>query len=573
MTLNITPIKQPGVEVEQQFETRTVTPARPVLRPCVVGTNFLVVGLTITNGEYDAKAGTYDGTDDPTPYSDSFEYDYPKIDDYDDPLVDLSTHAPMVYVANDSDGQLYGLEEGVDYHATLVSVIVQKGLNVPGSTDKLVGDLLVVYRASIQDNVNKFIEVNDLDNIRSTAGTIHPWNPLAMGLYFALQQTDSSVFGTALGEDTPIGHADARDFLDLKKIYSVGVLSFIPTEPLNWANWVSDRSAPENKLESRAFCTRELITEEKLVDSSTGYTDSTNTNYIKDNNNDFIIEAVTDEFQVFITTDDWLTSTAYDIEAVPDAHTIQIDGDLALGQTSIDYKVARALSKTEQSEALAAFAYTIRNNRLCLIWPPIVEYPWDIDWDGSTEQYQDDGYLACAAVAGMCAGYIPQQGFTNVAVAGFNGLDLSNEYFTRDQLDQIAGGGWMILHQEYPESNITIRHQLTTAAANSIEEGELSIGKAVDFWAMAVRTGLTPRIGINNITDEFVDQVKLDLSAYKKMAETTQTDPRLNTSSPLARSLEILDVSQIEEEPDSIQAIVDWEPAYPANRIKIRVLI
>jgi hypothetical protein len=111
-------------------------------------------------------------------------------------------------------------------------------------------------------------------------------------------------------------------------------------------------------------------------------------------------------------------------------------------------------------------------------------------------------YLACA-VGGQVSGESPEQGHTNLPIAGVNFLRNSSEFFSQAQLNTIAEGGNYILHQASDSAPISCRHQLTTDMS-TIEARELNIRKVVDFTAKFLRNALTPYIGTYNITSAFI---------------------------------------------------------------------
>lgn len=177
-----------------------------------------------------------------------------------------------------------------------------------------------------------------------------------------------------------------------------------------------------------------------------------------------------------------------------------IAGVLTL-QTAVDYKVTRDLSKDEQASNVAGYSHSFGSRRVCHTWPDIVKAPI-----GST-LVNLPGYCSAESVAALTTGLPSQQGFTNLSIGGFLGLEHSSKYFTEAQLNVIADGGTLIFVQEGPDQPLLIRHQLTTDRT-SIKFQEYSVTKNCDFMAKVIRSNYEAAIGKYNIVDTTMDYLK-----------------------------------------------------------------
>ena len=83
---------------------------------------------------------------------------------------------------------------------------------------------------------------------------------------------------------------------------------------------------------------------------------------------------------------------------------------------------------------------------------------------------------------------------------------------TGDDLDIMANGGVMIATQDVKDSDIYIRHQLTTDVS-TLNFQECSITRNVDSISYFFRAILRPLIGIYNINDNTLEQIRKDLEA------------------------------------------------------------
>jgi len=146
---------------------------------------------------------------------------------------------------------------------------------------------------------------------------------------------------------------------------------------------------------------------------------------------------------------------------------------------------------------------------------------------------------------------------TNSAIAGpFADTIKSNDYYSQGHLDEIASGGvWIV---ESKGGTMVNRHQLSTAAS-SVETRELSITTQIDYTAKFLRELVEPTIGINVISDSFINQIR---TAFNGAAETL-------VKQGILRELNILSVTQDTNNPDTITADFSLLPLYPVNYINI----
>ena len=171
------------------------------------------------------------------------------------------------------------------------------------------------------------------------------------------------------------------------------------------------------------------------------------------------------------------------------------------------------------------------------------------------------GYYACASIVGMVAAQPPQQGFTNFPVAGITGT-VGSEKFSRKQLNVMAGGGTYILWQETPQAAVSCRHQVSTDLT-SVEYRELSITKSVDYTAKFMRSTVRNYIGVNNVTDSFLDLLSATMSGLLQFL----------VGSGVLRSADINNIIQDEKNPDTVLIDITLLVNYPANYIRITLVV
>ena len=216
------------------------------------------------------------------------------------------------------------------------------------------------------------------------------------------------------------------------------------------------------------------------------------------------------------------------------------------GVTSVfggfDYQIDRDLSKSEQAENVKGYGEAFGSRRVVHTWPDILQAP--------VGQVVEDlpGFYACPVVAALVQGLPTQQGFTNLSVSGFLGLQHSTGYFTPEQLNTIADGGNFILAQDGPNQPLYCRHQLTTDRS-AIKFQELSVTKNVDYIAKFLRTTFASFIGQYNIVD----------TTFDELSATAQGAINFLKSNPLPKIGAVIrggSLTQLAESEDQIDTII-----------------
>lgn len=174
-------------------------------------------------------------------------------------------------------------------------------------------------------------------------------------------------------------------------------------------------------------------------------------------------------------------------------HGVKRVGGALVSATTINYKIVRTLSKSQQVTELIAVAQSFRSRRMLLVWSD------KCDVAGVTGGTQQPGYYLAAAVGGMTAGLPPQQGFTNLGIAGISQIYNSNTYFSDAQLTDLSNGGWYVFAQQTPNSLPYTIHQLTTDTS-TLESGEFSVVKNYDFVSLFFVDILEDFLGSYNVT-------------------------------------------------------------------------
>jgi hypothetical protein len=232
--------------------------------------------------------------------------------------------------------------------------------------------------------------------------------------------------------------------------------------------------------------------------------------------------------------------------------TLTAGGELV----SIYERGAPIINNAEITETLANLAAEYADRRVVFTQPDQAA----VSVDG-TEQLVP-GFFWAPAISGMIAGYNPSQPFTNIPMVGFTRPKNSSGKFTKAQMSVAAGGGVYWVIQSTPGGAVYSRHQLTTDLT-SIETRELSIVKAVDFVARFLRANVDPLVGRFNITQGYLDTLTVVVEGALEYLRVGQVVAGAYLSNLVVD----------ETNPDTILLDVVLDPLYPANYIRITLLI
>jgi hypothetical protein len=434
------------------------------------------------------------------------------------------------------------------------------------------GDVTISYRARRKDGVDKYIEARDLDEVEAQLGPAVPENPLAYGMALALANTRNLVAGTMVELDSTDDFQKALDFLESKEsAYALVPLTTNPVVHQAFQQHVNFMSEPNLKSERIVFIAPQNPDEEVYQTQKTdadlvGLTATTSR--LTSASATFL----TNEVPVgsYIEIDSGSTSIPqigaqnvliWQVAAVESETQLIVLGvpDSDITTSDITYEVnSGAFSKLQLARNAAARGAAFGDRRVFYIFPETAK-----SIVSQSEQTVASYYIG-AALSGLVSSLNPSQGFTNISFAGFTEVVGSNDFFGREDLNTIAGGGVMIVIQESLDGPLTIRHQLSTDVS-TIERRELSITKAVDYTAKFIRTNLSPLIGINNITTNFLNNVLKPAvqGILRKLIEDNVIGP----------DTRIISIRQSASQPDTVEVDVRMDVLYPVNYIDVTLII
>jgi hypothetical protein len=435
----------------------------------------------------------------------------------------------------------------------------------------------------------------DSTELEAALAPVTPDNPLAYGLFLALQNAGTNyVYGIGVGaisDDAPYGTEtawqSALDFLEAKDVYGLAFLTDDSTILQAGRTHVLAMSEPEEKGERVMYCWLGRPTRAS----------------------DTIVVSGTDGDRLSTTTFDTKVATltqallAQGID--PNAITVDDDVYLDIGSDSINYNIGSVsgtvvtVNKTFAADENTDGFYTETEN----LPTTAISDVFSVKIRGAAipsttagkateistivargegfasrrvrmqqcDQVQVsvsgvaqlvEGFYICAAKAGQVAGNSPAQPYTEFPITGFSGVTGSNDIYKPSQMNQGAAGGAEWIIQEGDGAPLKSRHQLTTDTT-SIEVREQSITNALDYGSKLLRAIMRFYIGRFNISDTYLET----LSAVGQAGLEYIVDKRVWAGGDLNNLL------QDETNPDTILMDVTVTPFYPANRIRITLIV
>jgi hypothetical protein len=238
---------------------------------------------------------------------------------------------------------------------------------------------------------------------------------------------------------------------------------------------------------------------------------------------------------------------------------------------ALNYHV-NPFNKQQQADNLAAIGQARGNRRVIHMWPDQVEMITGTDAFGNDVKQFLPSYYGASAEAGRDSVIPVARSSTGLALGGFTSLLNSNFYFSKGQLNTIAGGGWAVLEQKVAGAAIQMRHLLTTDVS-TVKTQEVSFTKNVDNMAKVKRASVEPLLndekGRINISQQFLTALAVPFQGifenFVKEGQLVQTAD--------APPFKILSIRQDPTQPDTILEDVELNVPLPANRVVVTFII
>ena len=475
--------------------------------------------------------------------------------------------------------------------------------NTDGEPIVAQGSLIIAYNAlrldvTPQANDPALLTFSDTATLEETLAPLNTDNPLGLMLFFSLiNATGISVAGigvdgvdSANPDGTPLAFSKALTFLEAQEVYALAPSSQDPIVHQLFMTHVNAMSDPDAKGERVVLINPEMPREglPALVSSGTngdsgGVTNTFDTK-LASLSSDVLSAGLDPSGTIPVSDGLYLDISAdnkrYSIAAISGTNiTIRVvfapgenddgyysvsnlPGTLISETFSINVRGAELTTPTGDldykriADTYQALGQSYGNRRVIMVAPERV----GASIDGVEQLIK--GYYLCSAISGMTGQLAPSQGFTNFPITGFTRVKGSNDVFSKSQLQVgSAGGTWWVV-QEVAGAPLTTFHQLTTDLS-SIETREYSITKVVDFTAKFMRSGLRNFIGKFNITQPFLDT----------LSTVVQGQLSFLTESGVIIGGDLNNIVQDEDAPDTVLIDVTLDVPYPANYIRLTLVI
>lgn len=439
------------------------------------------------------------------------------------------------------------------------------------------------------------VAFDDVDELEEAIGPIRPDNPLAYGMFIAMQNAGTGqVYGLGVpgtSADKPYGTITAWgkvfDFLESREVWGLASMTDDLEVVLAGRTHVLAMSQPEEKGERVLYCylgrpTREADTivvsgldgdrtaggppaefdtkiatlSQQLLNAGVDPTNIT----IAD---DVFIDIASDAYHWNVTgsvVDGTKLSINVNFAADENTDSFYATGTFpaAISETfSVNIRGATISNdKDKEIETIIARGQALGSRRIRMVQCDKLR----ATVEGVSQLVE--GFYGCAAKAGMVAGYSPSQPYTNFPIAGFTGVTGSNDIYKKSLLNQGAGGGAEWFVQDTGSGPVYSRQQVTTDLT-STETREQSITNAIDFLSKFVRTVLRIYIGRFNITANFIDTI----------GAVSQGAVDYNVEKNVIAGGDLTNLQQDAANPDRVLVTIGADPLYPCNRIRVTIVV
>ena len=394
----------------------------------------------------------------------------------------------------------------------------------------------IFYTAALTLEAGKLGIISSLSGIDDTLGDVVPENDVAFGVDMALRNSGGvSVYWLTTAGDTVADYTDALEEAEKNDdLYFMVPMSHDINVQSLFKSHVINMSSETNGLERIAVVNRTVADEKDLFvlrDDDTAWSgyiaagpelSPVQYRQVTMPGAEFVTEAVEpgDILRVnfSISAGNEENFETYVIEEVIDEENLLIASgpEAAVGGVGNLHRIeiVHPYTSFEKAELAAVQSEFFGDRRVTNIYPDDF-----IHTNGETVP----GFFMAAAYAGLKSSVVAHQPITNFELSGILSVPKVLNGFSRDELNEIAGGGTMIVGQELEGGKIFVRHQVTTDMVDT-NHSELSITTNVDAITKYLRQWIKPLIGQYNINPEFL--IMLETLAHQRLdflIQETQT--------------------------------------------------
>jgi hypothetical protein len=465
--------------------------------------------------------------------------------------------------------------------------------------------ILISYLASRVSEDGTLLELSTRDDLEAIAGatsgwttTIGPYNPLLFGMAVAQNSAGGNIVGGIAQRSDNV--TEVLELLEKNDIYTialmspdVGLASQVKAHVLSQSLPAIGQErvvtyGPETRLE------RSVYPFDELFDAiSVANLDSANEILWDGNYNPTLTDSslgppkAGDQVEILGKT---MRVTGVTIGTSPDTAAyyledaaIEFPGSEPAGslptvpgtppviftQThAVAYRVIRPLQRTEIIDLAEADRLALDDRRAWMMIPDIVKYDFEgnVTVAGSNLQTYDlPGFIRGAHVAGLRTIVLANQSLTNFVLTNFTGARHTNDLFTRAEIDDLIKNGIDLAVIE--GSSLRSLRALTTDAS-TLGNAEQSIVSTVDFGVKKLRRVLRQFIGVYNVTDNTLQQLRLAVQGVEADLRSSRSD----RTGPVVQRIDIVSLERHETFKDRVVGTFRFVIAAPLNVIEVTVL-
>lgn len=469
------------------------------------------------------------------------------------------------------------------YDSTWTDSGVPQLLPVLSEASKGYGKVYIHYRAWLSDlcaEVNSLSDTSELDNI---PGPLHPDNPLKWGVFKAVSNSN----GVPVSYVSVCDPSDSDDWVTVLElidgrsdVYGLVPLTRDKTVLDLFEAHVDAQSSPELGRWRVLWTNLPGVSESAIVntDSTTDGEEAlatleddpatSGTQYtllkVPAGNADFVTNEVRagDIVRFLYTTDGFGNAvyTEFVVDDVVNEDTLRLQsGHSAAVNVAQKIEIWRTLTATEQASELA-LTRGYANRRVMCVWPDTV----------GSGGLTFEGFHLCAALAGLASGVVPQQGLTNLEIAGFDDLTRTTELFNRTQLNIMAGGGVWVVTQDLSSGAVISRHALSTASYEDIAAREEMHTRNLDSISYFLLDTFSPYIGISNVTPDTIKTLRAEANAAIQTLRSRNFVQRLGAQ---LIDGEVVRMEQHATLKDRVVAQLNLTLPFPLNNLELHLVV
>jgi len=395
---------------------------------------------------------------------------------------------------------------------------------VPQPLPMVEANLFSQYRAFVCYKGDKVYGAADETDIDDIPGQMHPDNPLKWGVSKAfLNANGTSVKYVAVCDPNLVSDWEvAKDKIDgNSELYGIVPLTRNQVVLDSYVNHVIAQSAPDVARFRVLWVSLLEETTVAIADDTNSEDDTTLLATISDDPSEpgdqwtiVSVPAGNAQFETLgvnagdlmrynYSTDGWGNETyvEYVIDAVINEDTLRLRTGQGTSEQVVPKKmeVWRTRSDSELADALADAATAYNNERVRAVWP---------DYFDDATYTNQEGWFMCCILAGLRSGIAPNQGMTNLEIAGATAVPRTDDKFNRSELNTMAEAGvWIVTQLE--SGDIITRHALTTAGFGDLLTQEEMIVSNVDSISFGMRRALEPYFGVSNAVPTALELIRL----------------------------------------------------------------